>query len=71
MTSPKHSLDDLKIQRRADAPAQSRGWIIALVFLVLLLGGAAAWWLNRPKTIEVQTVLARQAANGSGDAAVS
>src|SRR5262245_5403775 len=70
MTSPKHSLDDLRIQRQTDPSPKSRGWVIALGVSILLLGGAVAWWLNRPKTLEVQTVLARPAASDNGQRTV-
>ena len=70
MTSPKHTLDDLKIHRRADASPKSRGWLIGVVVLVLLLVGAVVWWFKQPKAFEVETVLARQAANGSGERTV-
>lgn len=70
MTSPKPSLDDLRIHRKPDASTGSRGWIIAVVVVVLLLGGGIVWWFNQPKTVEVQTVLARQAANDSGERTV-
>jgi RND family efflux transporter MFP subunit len=69
MTSPKHSLDDLRIERQTESP-KSRGWLVALIVLVLLLGGAVVWWIKQPRTIEVQTVLARQAANDSGERTV-
>jgi HlyD family secretion protein len=70
MTPPKHSLDDLKIHRRPEAASRSRGWLVGLVILLLLLGGGGVAWLKRPKTIEVQTVLARSAAGNSGERTV-
>jgi RND family efflux transporter MFP subunit len=70
MSSPKPSLDDLRIHRKPDASPGSRGWIVIVVIFVLLLVGGAAWWLSQPKSLEVQTVLARQAANNSGERTV-
>lgn len=65
MTPSKPTLDDLRIERRPDAPPKPRGWLIALVVIILLLVGAAVWWFTRPKAIEVQTVQARQTASGA------
>ncbi len=70
MTPPKHSLDDLKIHRRSEAASRSRGWLMGLLVLLLLLGAGGVAWLKRPKTIEVQTVLARSAAGNSGERTV-
>ncbi len=69
MTSPKPTLDDLRIERRPDTPPKSHGWLIALAVVVLLLFGAAVWWFKRTKAIEVQTVPAVQTA-GAGDRTV-
>ena len=70
MTPPKHTLDDLRIHRRPDGTNQSRGWLMALVFILVVLIGAGIWWLKQPGTIEVQTVLAQRAANDSGERTV-
>jgi RND family efflux transporter MFP subunit len=70
MTSSEHSLDDLRIKRRPEASPQSRGWLTALAVIVLLAGVAVVWWLKQPRSIEVQTVLARQAASESGERTV-
>lgn len=70
MTSPKHSLDDLRIHRQPDAPTQSRGWLVVLVVVVLLLISAGIWWSRQPGTIEVQTVLAARSASDTGERTV-
>jgi len=70
MTSPKPTLDDLRIHRRPDAPARARGWLVTLAVIVLLLILGVIWWLKQPGTIEVQTVLAARAANDTGERTV-
>jgi HlyD family secretion protein len=70
MKSDKPTLDDLRIERRPDAPPKTRGWLIAVAALVLLLVGGMAWWLKRPNAIEVQTMPARPAASAGGERTV-
>src|SRR5262245_20317062 len=66
MNSPKPTLDDLRIDRRPERPRKSRGGWIAIGVILLLLLAAGFWWWQQPRAIEVQTVLARQAAAGDG-----
>lgn len=66
MSSPKNSLEALRIDRSA-APRHTGAWV-ALVCLILLLaaGGVAAWWYFVPGAIPVRTVVAeRIAAEGA------
>jgi RND family efflux transporter MFP subunit len=70
MTSPKPTLDDLRIHRRPEAPAQSWGWVTAGVVVLLLLIAGVIWWLKQPGTLEVQTVVAARAANDTGERTV-
>jgi RND family efflux transporter MFP subunit len=66
MTASKPTLDDLRIER-GDQPGPDRrlGLVIALLAVVLALGGGA-WWFLRPKPVAVHTALARElAAAGS------
>ncbi len=70
MSSAKPTLDDLRIKHRPEAKPSAGGWLIGVVVLVLLLGGAVAWWFTRSRTLEVQTVAARSAANDSGERTV-
>jgi len=65
MSPPKPTLDDLRIERSAKPDSPRRIWPMAIAVLALVLVGGGAWWLKRPKAIEVRTVLAR-AANGPG-----
>ena len=70
MKSDKPTLDDLRIERRPEAPPKSRGWLVALAVVVLLLVGAVTWWSRRSRAIEVQTVPALSAASASGERTV-
>jgi RND family efflux transporter MFP subunit len=71
MNQPKPSLEELRIQRPETPPSRkSTVWILA-VLLVLLLGGAGAWWFTRGKPVAVRTALARETGvSGSGDRTV-
>jgi HlyD family secretion protein len=62
MSSPRTSLDDLRIERPARVESPSRFWPVVAALAVLLLLVAAAWWLRRPKPIPVHTALARETA---------
>ena len=67
MASDKPSLEGLRIDRsevKEGTGRRGRLWII--LFAVLLLGGAVAWWLTRPRPIAVRTVTAQVR---SGDSA--
>ena len=65
MSSPKPTLDDLRIERSPEPESSSRFWPVAIGILILALAGAAVWWLKRPGAIPVRTVVAREAA-GNG-----
>ena len=70
MNSDKPPLDSLRIERRPEPPSRPRSWLWAVVVcLLLLLAGAAVWWHSRADAIEVQTAVAREAADG-GDRTV-
>ncbi len=60
MESPRKSLDGLKINRPASSggSARFRGWVVSVI-VVLLLGVAAFWWMQRPRPITVRTTVAR------------
>jgi RND family efflux transporter MFP subunit len=60
---PKASIEGLRIDRSRAPKASSRGWLIGLAVLLIVLagGGAAAWFLAQPKAIIVHTALARAA----------
>src|SRR5690242_4963168 len=63
--SSKPTLDDLRIERRAEPESRSRFWLVLLVLLLLGLGATA--WFFRPKTVQVRTVVARAASGRSGE----
>ncbi|HOX58150.1 MAG TPA: efflux RND transporter periplasmic adaptor subunit [Candidatus Paceibacterota bacterium] len=61
MSSPKPTLDDLRIERSARPESSSRLWLLLAVVLVLALAAGAAFWLKRPGAIPVRTVQVREA----------
>jgi len=65
MGLPRPELDDLRIERRTEPESRLRVPLVVVTIGGLLLAGIAIWWLNRPKAIEVRTVLAREA-GGTG-----
>jgi RND family efflux transporter MFP subunit len=70
MSSPKPSLDDLRIERRPEREPKSILWPV-LAVAILLLAAAAIWWHSRPNALEVRTADARSlASTGGGDRTV-
>ena len=65
MSSPKPTLDDLRIERSPEPEPTSQFWPVAIGILVLALVMAVVWWLKRPAAIPVRTVLVREA-TGNG-----
>src|SRR5437879_3241325 len=65
MSPPKPSLDDLRIERKPDAPSGSRLWLWVVAVIIVFLCLGTAWWVKKPQTIEVRTVAAREAAAGT------
>jgi len=61
MSSPKPTLDDLRIERSPEPEPTSQFWPVAIVILVLALVMAVVWWLKRPAPVPVRTVLVREA----------
>jgi RND family efflux transporter MFP subunit len=66
MSSPKPTLDDLRIQRSDQPKSHSRTGIPVIIVLVLLVGGAIAWQMTRTKGVEVRTAVARDVSTGGG-----
>ncbi len=62
MSSPKPTLDDLRIERSPEPEPTSQFWPVAVGILVLALVMAVVWWLKRPAPIPVHTVLVRETA---------
>src|SRR4051812_17183085 len=71
MSAPRPSLDDLRIERRAEPEGARRGtWVILLVVLALAGGAGLFFWLRRPPATEVRVVVAREASRGGGERTV-
>jgi RND family efflux transporter MFP subunit len=73
MSSPKPSLNDLRIERPARAGASVTRWLVPLVLVLVVLGLLAfgAWRFAGARAIEVRTAPARaEAAGGSGERTV-
>jgi RND family efflux transporter MFP subunit len=65
MSESKPSLDDLRIERKEEARPSAWPRLLFLFVVALLLTAGVGWWFARRKTLEVQTVAAREIA-GSG-----
>src|SRR5664279_2174452 len=65
MTSPKPTLDDLRIARSANPEGPKR-----ILPAVLAIGALVTWWSLRPRTIAVHAVMAREVTRASGDRTV-
>ena len=65
MSSPKPTLDDLRIERGAEPESISRFWPVAIGIVVLVLAVGVILWVKRPGAIPVHTVLVREA-SGNG-----
>jgi len=63
MSLSKPSLDDLRIERRDEPESRFRFWPVVIVLAIVALLAGVFWWRNRPKGVEVRTVLARSADN--------
>jgi HlyD family secretion protein len=71
MSSPKPTLDDLRIERSAKPRAATPRWLIAVVVgVVLVLLAILAWKFFVGKTLEVRTVAAREVTSNGGDRTV-
>jgi RND family efflux transporter MFP subunit len=60
MTSPKPTLDDLRIERRAEAKPTPKPGLWVAAGLVIAVVAVIVWWINRPKPFEVRTAIARE-----------
>jgi HlyD family secretion protein len=65
MSSPKPTLDDLRIERSAEPESTSRFWPVVIGVVVLALAVGVIFWLKRAGAIPVRTVLVREA-TGNG-----
>ena len=65
MTSPKPTLDDLRIERPPESAGRLTSWLFLLVVVGVALAGTAAWWKGHTAGIEVKTVAVRAIADAS------
>jgi hypothetical protein len=63
MSSPKPSLDALRIERRPEQPSGFKPWMLVVAAAVLLALGVGLWWRSRANAVMVQTAVAREAAD--------
>ena len=70
MDSQKPTLDDLRIKRPDNPASNSRLGLTVFGVVMLVLAVAVAWWLMRPRAVEVRTALAREIASGAGERTV-
>lgn len=67
MGESKPSLDGLRIERKERPESNSRGWIVLLLVLgVVVAAGVFVSWRMRPKAVAVRTAVAREAGSGNG-----
>jgi HlyD family secretion protein len=70
MSSPKPSLDALRIERRLEQPSSFKPWMLVVAAAVLLALGAGIWRHSRANAVVVHTAIAREAAAGGDDRTV-
>jgi RND family efflux transporter MFP subunit len=59
MSSPRPTLDDLRIERKPKRSSSSRIWWVLLLVLALIVTGTILWF-KAPKVVKVRTVTARE-----------
>jgi RND family efflux transporter MFP subunit len=64
MSSPKPTLDDLRIERKAKRSSSSKIWWILPLVLALIVTGTILWF-KAPKVVKVRTVTARETSGPS------
>src|SRR5438132_860286 len=70
MSLSKPTLDELRIERRAEPQSSSRVLRVAVLIIAIVLLGAWIWWRLRPGIIEIRTVPARAAGLSGSDRTV-
>src|SRR5688572_26037103 len=66
MTSEKPAIDGLRIDRSRSPSRERPGWLIPLLLIVAIGGGAAFWWIKQPKAEPVQVAVVREVSGASG-----
>ena len=69
MSSPKPTLDDLRIERRPESAGSSKSWLVVAIVILAALAAAACWWHGRAEAVEVRTVAAKAIGGGGGGGA--
>ncbi|HXR06942.1 MAG TPA: efflux RND transporter periplasmic adaptor subunit [Candidatus Acidoferrum sp.] len=69
MSSPKPTLDDLRIERRPESAGASKSWLALAIVILAALAAAAYWWHGRTEAVEVRTVAAKASSGGGGSGA--
>ncbi len=62
MAADKQTLEQLKIHRPARPARGSRGSVTAAIVILVVGALAIAWWVRRPKGVEVETAVAQRVA---------
>ena len=70
MSTPKPSLDDLRIQRNDPPETSSKAWLIIVVLVLLGAVAVLGWRMTRGRTVEVQTALVREQGTSGADRTV-
>jgi RND family efflux transporter MFP subunit len=60
MSPDKTTLDDLRIDRKASPERRLNGWVILIIFVLLLGAAGVFWWVSRPKPVAVRTVAVQE-----------
>src|SRR5213082_378116 len=68
MSSPKSTLDELRIDRPAVTDRGSKGRLVMGLLISLAVLAAGLWWFSRSSALGVRTVLVREAAAAGGAA---
>src|SRR2546422_7305897 len=70
MGPPKPTLDDLRIERKAQPHSRWRIWPLSAGLILLALLAVGAWRSIGPKAVQVRTVLARETAGPANERTV-
>jgi len=61
----KPTLDDLRIERKAQKESPPKTWLLLLAVGIVLVFAIVVWWMRQPKAVPVRTILAREATGGA------
>ena len=60
VNQPSSAIDQLRINRPAEAPERGQSWMAWVILLVVLAVGAGAWWSYRHRAISVTTKIVQE-----------